>query len=44
MYFIGQIVGGSDFSVDNDGIFIESSLCFGEEWTLCDNDGLSDNI
>ena len=32
IYFIGQIVGGSDFPTDQDGIFIEASLKYGEDW------------
>ena len=32
IYFIGQIVGGTDFPTDQDGIFIEASLKFGDDW------------
>ena len=32
IYFIGQIVGGTDFPTDQDGIFIEASLKFVEDW------------
>ena len=38
IYFIGQIVGGSDFSVFKDGLFIESYLNFGEDWTHNEDD------
>lgn len=34
IYFIGQIVGGADFPTDYDGIFVEASLLFGEEWEM----------
>ena len=34
IYFIGQIVGGTDFPTDQDGIFVEASLLYGEEWTV----------
>ena len=44
MYFIGQIIGASEFGVGNDGLFVESYLNFGTDWTLLDNEGLSDNI
>jgi hypothetical protein len=32
VYFIGQIVGGTDFPTDQDGIFVEASLKYGESW------------
>lgn len=32
VYFIGQIVGGTDFPTDRDGIFVEASLKYGENW------------
>lgn len=32
VYFIGQIVGGKDFPVEEDGIFVEASLKFGDSW------------
>ena len=34
VHFIGQIVGGQDFPTDLDGIFVEASLKYGEDWTL----------
>ena len=34
IYFIGQIVGGTDFPTEQDGIFVEASLLHGEEWKV----------
>ena len=35
VFFIGQIVGGSDFPTDLDGLFVEASLKYGaENWQL----------
>jgi len=35
IFFIGQIVGGSDFPTDIDGLFVEATLKFGaENWHL----------
>ena len=35
IFFIGQIVGGSDFPTDLDGLFVEASLKYGSEnWHL----------
>ena len=35
IFFIGQIVGGSDFPTDLDGLFVEASLKYGaENWTM----------
>ena len=34
IYFIGQIVGGTDFPTDQDGIFVEASLKYGTNWEL----------
>jgi len=34
IFFIGQIVGGSDFPTDLDGLFVEASLKYGENWKL----------
>jgi len=35
IFFIGQIVGGSDFPTDLDGLFVEASLKYGaENWHL----------
>ena len=35
LFFIGQIVGGSDFPTDIDGLFVEASLKYGaENWHL----------
>ena len=32
IFFIGQIVGGQDFSVYQDGLFLEAYLNYGEDW------------
>ena len=35
LFFIGQIVGGSDFPTDLDGLFVEASIKYGaENWQL----------
>lgn len=35
IFFIGQIVGGSDFPTDIDGLFVEATLKYGaENWHL----------
>mmetsp|Transcript_45898 Transcript_45898/g.60846 ORF Transcript_45898/g.60846 Transcript_45898/m.60846 type:complete len:87 (-) Transcript_45898:433-693(-) len=34
VHFIGQIVGGQDFPTDLDGIFVEASLKYGDDWKL----------
>ena len=34
VFFIGQIVGGQDFPTDEDGIFVEASLKYGDDWHL----------
>ena len=35
IFFIGQIVGGSDFPTDLDGLFVEASLKYGaDNWHL----------
>lgn len=31
IFFIGQIVGGSDFPTDLDGLFVEASLKYGQD-------------
>src|SRR5687767_828195 len=36
IFFIGQIVGGSDFPTEIDGLFVEASLKFGENWKMFD--------
>ena len=36
VYFIGQIVGGTEFPTEQDGIFVEATLVSGENWTLID--------
>jgi len=36
VFFIGQIVGGSDFPTDADGLFIEASLKYGDNWKMFD--------
>ena len=33
IFFIGQIVGGTDFNVNNEGLFVEAYLNYGEDWT-----------
>lgn len=32
VHFIGQIVGGTDFPTESDGIFVEASLKYGDTW------------
>lgn len=34
IYFIGQIVGGTDFPTELDGLFCEASLKFSENWKM----------
>ena len=34
IFFIGQIVGGTDFPTNQDGIFVEASLKYGEDWNI----------
>ena len=34
IFFIGQIVGGTDFPTDQDGIFVEACVVYGETWDL----------
>ena len=34
IFFIGQIVGGIDFPTDLDGLFVEASLKYGDNWKL----------
>ena len=34
IFFIGQIVGGTDFPTQSDGIFVEATLVFGEDWKI----------
>ena len=41
IYFIGQIVGGTDFNVQDDGIFVEANLVYGTDWQLLTEDALS---
>ena len=38
VYFIGQIVGAEGFLVGQDGLFVEATLHFGEEWSLVQKD------
>ena len=38
IFFIGQIVGGSDFNVNVDGLFIEAYLNYGEDWVHFENE------
>ena len=38
MYFIGQVVGGADFNVYSDGLFVEANINFGVDWTLFEED------
>ena len=44
MFFIGQIEGGKDFDLDNDGLFVEANLIYGEDWIPLDNDGSNANF
>ena len=32
IFFIGQVVGASDFNVSSDGIFVEAYLKYGTDW------------
>ena len=35
VYFIGQIVGGTEFPTDQDGIFVQADVIYGtESWTM----------
>ena len=34
IFFIGQIVGGTDFPTELDGLFVEASLKYGENWKM----------
>ena len=34
VFFIGQVVGGSDFPTESDGLFVEASLKYGEYWKM----------
>ena len=36
IFFIGQIVGGSDFPTEVDGLFVEATLKYGENWKMFD--------
>ena len=44
IFFIGQIVGGTDFPTDQDGIFIEASLKYGQEWSLIPQQKVGQNM
>ena len=44
IFFIGQIVGGTDFPTDKDGIFIEASLKYGENWKLIPDAKVGQNM
>ena len=44
IYFIGQIVGGVDFNVKQDGLFVEANLDYGTDWELLADDNLSGPI
>ena len=44
IYFIGQIVGGTDFNVQDDGIFVEANLVYGQDWQMLSDDALSSAI
>ena len=37
VYFIGQIVGGTDFPTEQDGIFVEAQIIYGENWEPLNN-------
>ena len=36
VFFIGQIVGGTDFPTEVDGLFVEATLKYGESWKMFD--------
>ena len=36
VFFIGQIVGGTEFPTDQDGIFVEANLDYGDGWKVID--------
>ena len=44
IYFIGQVVGGSDYNVAQDGLFVEAYLNYGEDWTHIEDDTISGPI
>ena len=44
IYFIGQVVGGSEFNVNQDGLFVEAYLNYGEDWTHIEEDATSGPI
>ena len=44
IFFIGQIIGGDDFNVNQDGLFVEAYLNYGEDWSLFEDDNLSGPI
>ena len=44
MFFLGQIVGGQDFNIQDDGIFVESYLYSGEDWEMFEGNPLSEAI
>ena len=44
IFFIGQIIGGSDFNVNQDGLFVEAYLNYGQDWSLFEDDNLSGPI
>ena len=39
IFFIGQIIGGSDFNVKYDGLFVEAHLNYGEDWIHLEAEG-----
>ena len=41
VFFLGQIVGGQDFNVQDDGVFVECFLNSGEDWEMFDGNPLS---
>jgi len=41
IFFIGQIVGGEAFPTEYDGIFVEATLVFGEDWKIIDKNNHS---
>ena len=41
IFFMGQIVGGQDFNVQDDGVFVECFLNTGEDWEMFEGNPLS---
>ena len=41
IFFMGQIVGGQDFNIQEDGVFVECYLNSGVDWEMFDGNPLS---